>query len=114
MSEIILLTGEPLPESWEEIDSETQDLLIEWYNTREEDLNYHDLKLLADLHHDRRIEFGVCSECGEKCVEANPESWNEFQGVGVGMVDGIYGTEDTFCGTCAIVIRDKANDIGLA
>lgn len=113
MSESILYAGKPLPESWEEIDTKTQDLLIEWYNTRKEDLNCHDLRLLAALYHDGKIEFGKCIECGMTCFRASPESWDEFQGTGVGMVEGIYGTEDTYCGDCAGEIMGKARDIGL-
>lgn len=104
---------EVLSQEWDAIDETTQERLFEWYNVRERDLTTHDLKILADLHHSGNIRFGECVGCGMTCYEAHPKSWDEFQGTGVGMMDGIYHGTATFCGECYIKIRDKAEEAGV-
>jgi len=110
MSEICLTTGETNPEEWEDIDSDTQDLLVEWYNIREKDLSRDDLELLAELFQKGNIEIIECPECGTTCYEANPDNWGDFQGTGVGMEDGIFGGH---CGDCYTQAEEKAKEMGI-
>lgn len=93
------------PELWSEVRNDIKDLLIEWYNTQEEDLDAADRLMLAKLHEEGKIQFSECEQCGETCFDAQPDNWDDFQGTGVGMQQGIYGD---FCGSCASEIMEKA------
>lgn len=113
MSGFILHNGMPNPRKWDEIDVTTQELLIKWYNTREKDLDAHDLHILADLYHSGNIHFAECIDCGMTCFTVYPENWDEFQGTGVSMIEGIYYGKSTFCGECYCEIRNKAEEAGV-
>jgi len=109
----ILQRGEDdphMPAEWIEIAEDQRELLLEWYNTREEDIDAEDLKRLAALYQAGQIAFATCDECGGTCYDATPDDWGHFQGTGVGMVEGIYGD---FCGQCAQEIVEKAKRTGL-
>jgi len=108
---IVLSNGEENPEDWELIDSETQDNLIEWFNIREEDIEAHELQLLADLHCSGNICFINCHECGYVAFEATPEDWDNFQGTGCGMKQGIFN--GTLCGDCYVEFKEKAEAYGI-
>jgi hypothetical protein len=64
--------------TFEELDEQTQNDLIEWYNASEP--TSEDLELLVALFESGRFEAWNC-ECGEKVYRGDPEDWGHFQGV---------------------------------
>lgn len=65
------------PRKWREMDAERQEALIEWYNTRAEDITAEDLEILADV----RFRYWHCPVCHDFVMEGDPEHWGGFQGV---------------------------------
>lgn len=55
--------------------------LIEWYNTREEDLDQEDLDRLFTLVESGQFRAWDCPSCGERCYLGEPDDWGDFQGV---------------------------------
>ncbi|HPA48195.1 MAG TPA: hypothetical protein PK395_20695 [bacterium] len=74
----IVLTG-PSPEAWENLDYETQDDLLLWYNQTE--VGPEDMERLADLHNEGQFHAFGCGWCQKRVVEGQPDDWSNFQGV---------------------------------
>ena len=68
---------------WNDIPTQVQTALIEWYNVRKLDLDLDgdDGRLLADFYSTGKFWFWNCPVCGEACRWGEPESWSDFQGV---------------------------------
>lgn len=64
--------------SWEDLDEETREDLTNWRNAR--NLTKEDKELLARLHVEGRFKAWDCPSCGDRVYEAEPESWDDFQG----------------------------------
>lgn len=76
------LEDEDLPPAfWDELDSDTQDALIEWYNVREDDFEFDDYERLYNLHEDGKFTHYNCGYCEEKVYYGEPDNWADFQGV---------------------------------
>jgi hypothetical protein len=67
------------PPSWYDIESETQQALLDWFNVK--DPSYADMSALAKLYNDGKFSHGVCVVCGSPWQEGTPDNWDNFQGV---------------------------------
>ena len=66
---------------WDEIDSDTQEALIEWYNVSAKHIRAKDRSLLAQLHADGNFSHWLCPECNTSILVGSPDNWDNFQGV---------------------------------
>ena len=69
--------------AWDEIDRDTQDALLEWYNVAEP--TDDDRELLARLNEAGGFDHRDCGNCGEKVLTGRPDAigdpeWHDFQG----------------------------------
>lgn len=75
---------------WRDIPESTQNDLIEWYNQR--DIDSRDKRILARLYHAHQFYAYDCGYCGDRVRQAQPDNWNNFQGVcqdeGIGQLCG--------------------------
>ena len=91
-------------ENWDELDSETQENLIEWFNIS--DPSDDDKELLAQLQNDGKFTAFTC-ECGETILAGQPDDWGNFQGVNQSEYHG------ELCSDCYqeyLRLKEKAGD----
>jgi len=96
-------------EKFRELEEQTQEDLIGWYNVVPEHLTDEDLNRLLELDLKGQFEAWDCPLCGERCYYGRPDHWEYFQGVcNVDHVsyppleDGIfkYAFALTLCNSC--------------
>ncbi len=66
--------------AWDELPSNVQDDLTEWFN-RGEALDDDDRLRLAWLYVDGEFHAWNCPTCGERVRSGEPDDWSHFQGV---------------------------------
>ena len=91
----------------EAIPTEDAAAIIRWFNTRIQDLDQEDARLLISLFEDGRFTHFQCGHCNAEVNHGDPECWDEFQGV---MQDEYLGG---LCGECAslyIALKELADD----
>lgn len=64
---------------WDEIESDTQDALIDWYNLV--DVSAEEREMLAELHLAGNFHHFECAECNTSVHAGQPDDWGQFQGV---------------------------------
>lgn len=66
---------------FEELQPQTQEDLINWFNIVPESIDDDDKQLLADLYNNGQFEAWDCPKCGARCYNGTPDNWGAFQGV---------------------------------
>lgn len=65
--------------TWDELPTQTQEDLEEWFNATE--IDDQDRARLLDLYVKRRFAAFDCLRCRDRVFISSPENWDHFQGV---------------------------------
>ena len=60
---------------------EVCEYLISWYNVVDDNVVDDDIQILIDLYNDGYVHKYTCKMCNDSGYIADPDNWNEFQGV---------------------------------
>jgi len=66
-------------ENWDDLPEQVLNDLEEWYNHTV--LGEEDYDLLFELFNKGQFHAWDCTSCGERCFNAEPDNWENFQGV---------------------------------
>ena len=80
-------------QTFEELPSEVQKDLTEWFNVI--DPSNKDKQLLLELYQDNRFRAWDCPECGDRVYNGDPDSYDNFQGV-LNQDFSYFGNTDKF------------------
>lgn len=69
-------------DKFSQLDKQTQDDLITWYNVVPAQIDDEDKQLLLELFNNEGFKAWDCTNCGERCFLATPADWSNFQGTG--------------------------------
>ncbi len=64
---------------WDKLPEQTRVDLINWFDAVS--LSLEDTKILAWLYLDGKFQAWDCPDCGDRVYLAQPDNWEDFQGV---------------------------------